>query len=221
MQGRTLAASKYGLGLCLTALVVLGSLGAFAQYPDGGPVTVGPFVGYRFGGELKDMQTGKSLDLESGPAYGVVVDWGFPETLSGTTRQIEFLWSCQDTDLDTGGATYRAHGLSLDVHYFQVDGMLQWDTEHLEPFVTGGLGATYVRPNWEDAGDDWNLSVNLGGGAKYWFNESIGLRADGRGFLTFVDGDEPFADVPGSLPISYDGDTLWQFEATAALVVRF
>ena len=76
MQGRTLAARTHGLGLCLAALVVLGGLGAQAQYPDGGPVTVGPFVGYRFGGELKDMQTGASIDLESGPAYGVVFDWG-------------------------------------------------------------------------------------------------------------------------------------------------
>lgn len=223
MQGGTMAMRRQGLGLCLTALVVFGGLGASAQYPIGGPLTVGPFVGYRFGGELKDSGTGNSVDLESGPAYGLVFNWGFPETLAGTTRQIEFLWSYQDADLDADDAGYRGRDLNIDVHYFQVGGMLQWDTEHVEPFVSGGLGATYLRPDWDNGGDDLNFSVNLGGGLKYWFSRNVGLRADGRGYMTLVNGDRIFGDpdIPGSLMIGYDGDTFWQFEATGALVIRF
>lgn len=223
MQGGTMAVGRQRLGLCLTAVIVLGSLGASAQYPIGGPLTFGPFAGYRFAGELKDFATGNSIDLEAGPAYGLVFTWGFPETLAGTTRQIEFLWSYQDADLDTGRTGYRGRDLGIDVHYFQVGGVLQWDAEPVEPFVTAGLGATYLRPDWDDGGDDLNFSANLGGGLKYWFSRNMGLRVDGRGYMTLVNGDRTFGgvDTPGGLAIGYDGDTFWQFEATGALVIRF
>lgn len=70
---------------------------------------------------------------------------------------------------------------------FALDGVYNFSPFHmLEPFVFIGPGAVGLNPNGGDANNEG--SINGGFGAKFFFNQMIGLRVEARDFYTFVGG---------------------------------
>lgn len=60
-------------------------------------------------------------------------------------------------------------------------------SEHLDPFVTGGLSAVY----WRRSG---GLYANVGTGVHYWFRPRIGARAEVRAYLPAIHDLSSFAE---------------------------
>src|SRR5262245_12980082 len=60
---------------------------------------ISPFFGYRFGGEVQNIDTGKTYGFADAPAYGVFLDYA-PKDFYG---RYEILWSHQDSELNFHG----------------------------------------------------------------------------------------------------------------------
>ena len=88
------------------------------------------------------------------------------------------------------------------------------------PFLTGTLGLT----RYESGGDnEVRFSLAGGGGVKLYPTRHLGLRLDGRLYLTFVDvdGDSLFCSSTLGVCIgSIDAVVVWQAEFTAGLLLR-
>ena len=66
------------------------------------------------------------------------------------------------------------------------------------------------------------FSIGVGGGVKLFPTDNLGVRLDGRSFITFTDAEgEALACTVGVCLFALDVDVVWQAEFTAAVVVRF
>ena len=182
---------------------------------------ISPFLGYRLGGELDDLDFGDSFDFEDTDSYGVTLDF----RVSRNTF-IEVFYSSQETELelDTGLFFGDEDLFDIDIEYIHAGAMFQWELGQIIPFavVTGGI--TQLDPAPAGLDSETRPSLGLGGGVKAMFGDHFGIRLEGRGIGTFIDSDnDSFCrrERRGRCYGYDDSETLWQFEARAGLVFAF
>jgi opacity protein-like surface antigen len=153
------------------------------------------------------------LDLSGGFTWGVqgarffTPQWG-----------AEVLWmqqsSAQRVGTSAGSAdlfTFTAGQLHGNVVYrFGVAGA------RLQPFAFAGLGSTFFRS--DETPSETKFSLGLGGGAKYFFSNAIGVRGHVRYKPTMLN-DTSSDDF--CVPFGFCQGTLQQVEFAAGAVVRF
>jgi opacity protein-like surface antigen len=172
-----------------------------------------PFVGYRFGGALDNNQTGRTWDFNDSS------DWGFTlsQPASETTRY-EFLYSHQDTSL--ADSTDPNNAFDLDVHYLHMGGTVDVYHDRFTPYVSGGLGMTYMHPGQSGYNNETRFSLSVGGGLKWYPTERLGIRFEMRGYSTLVNSNSSlFCD--GGCQLQISGDAFPQFETNLGLIFRF
>lgn len=198
--------------LLLVGWLVVGSGDAHAQ-----SVELTPFGGYRFGGGFYELVTGQSVDVDGAGSFGVILDIPFRDTL-----QIEGFYTHQEARF-TLPASLDAQRTrwSVTVDHVHAGGLRELDRGRVRPFLTGTLGLT----RYASGGDsELRFSVAAGGGVKILPTEHVGLRLDGRLFVTIVDAEgDSLACAPaaGICVGSLDAWAVWQAGFTAGLVVRF
>ena len=182
-----------------------------------------PTFSYNFGGTItgEDSEL-SSFDLQAndGEAFGVTLDIPL-----SPWAQIELLASRQQTELEYdaglfGGSTGFA---DFNVSYYQVGGLFQWGNGQIRPFVVLGLGVTTLDPNVAGARAENRLSGSIGGGDKIFFTDNIGLRLEGRGFWTVLDGnngDYHWQDDCYSCDYGYT-NSFDQGQASAGLIIAW
>jgi len=181
---------------------------------------VTPFVGIRTTGEFDDIAATvpiREVEIDSGTSYGLTFGVEFNENW-----QAELLFSTQTSDFTaTPNTGPRVDLGEIDTTVIHVGGVYQFKTEDdpWRPIVTFSLGSTNFDP--EDFGDDSKFSLSLGGGAKYRFNDRLGLKLLGRWITTEInDDDEIYCGAFGCYVVE-DSNFLNQFEFTAGLAIRF
>ncbi len=193
------------------AVLVAGTPRAYAQSFE-----VVPFGGYRFGGGFYDLVTGQEVDVDGAVSLGGIVNIPFRDL------QIEALFTRQEArftlplNVDPTGTRWK-----ITVDHYQLGGLRELSYGRARPFLTGTLGLTRY-----ESGDDNEIRFSLagGGGVKLYPTQHLGLRLDGRLYLTFVDvdGDSLFcASTLGVCIGSIDAVVVWQAEFTAGLLIRF
>ncbi len=177
-----------------------------------------PFSGHRFGGSFEFDSNASQFELDSS------ADWGF--TISQSTSdsaRYEFLYSHQDTSL--ADTTDPNNAFGLDVHYIHLGGTvdvrsLNSHEEKITPYITGGLGMTFMNPTRRDYNDETRFSLSVGGGLKWYPTQRLGIRFEMRGYSTLIDSNETlFCDAGCNLHI--EGDTFPQFETNLGLIFSF
>jgi hypothetical protein len=167
-----------------------------------------PYVGYAIGGSFTDNATGADLDVQEGGSYGLVLD--LPDT---PETQYELFYGLQRTKV-TGGGTFGGETLfDLDIHYLHLGGTYLFTGEKVRPFLSGGLGATHFVPHGSGLDRKTYFSVSLGGGVKIPISGHVGLRFEGRGFMTILpDSTEIFCVSSGGAAcnVKVQGDVLGQ-----------
>ena len=167
-----------------------------------------PYVGYTIGGSFTDNATGANLDVQEGGSYGLVLD--LPDT---PETQYELFYGLQRTKV-TGGGTFGGETLfDLDIHYLHLGGTYLFTGEKVRPFLSGGLGATHFVPHGSGLDRKTYFSVSLGGGVKIPISGHVGLRFEGRGFMTILpDSTEIFCVSSGGAAcnVKVQGDVLGQ-----------
>ncbi len=205
IRGRTRAAGAL-VPLPVLLLPLLLAVPAPARADRGIEIT--PYAGFTFGGSFDDNTAGGSLDVEPGESFGLILDL----SASGET-QYELFYGYQRTEL-TGGGTFGGNPLfDLDIHYLHLGGTYLFPEERVRPYIAGGLGATILVPDGEGLGSKAYFSLSLGGGVKIPLSGRIGLRFEGRGFLTILpESTEIFCVSSGGAAcrVSVQGDLLGQ-----------
>ncbi len=172
-----------------------------------------PFMGHRFGGSLEDQDTYRSRDFEAGSNWGVILG----HTASATTRY-ELLYSYQDSGLSD--RTDPDNAFDLEVHYLHLGGTVDISQQRFTPFVSGGMGMTYMSPDRFDLENETLFSLSLGGGLKWYPSNSLGLRLEVRGYGTLTESSGSlFCD--GGCDLQVNGSLLPQFETNLGLIFKF
>jgi outer membrane protein W len=181
---------------------------------------VTPFVGARTTGEFDDIVTPliREVEIDGGTSFGLT--FGLELT---DNWQIELLYSTQTSDFTASPAKGPVLSLGdIDTTVIHVGGLYQFrdSSDELRPFFSFGLGGTIFDPE-EFNEDDTKLSMSLGGGLKYMFNDRFGLRFQGRFISSEInDEDELYCD-PFACYVVEDSNFLYQFEVAVGLAIRF
>jgi opacity protein-like surface antigen len=176
-----------------------------------GEFEITPFLGYQFGGDVTTFYQGEyhDVNINSSGNWGLVLSLG----LSPMT-QIELLYSTQDTEAD---ADRFEDSLGLRIDYWQVSMLWNFDPDsQIQPYVVFGIGGTWLRPDGFSSLS--RFSGNIGGGAKIFFSDNIGVRLEGRFFGTYINSTTSYCD-----PFWCYGynNSLYQFDVSAGLIIRF
>lgn len=174
-----------------------------------------PYAGYTIGGSFEDNTTGTTLDVKEGGNFGLVL--GLPDT---PETQYELFYGFQRTKV-TGGGTFGGGTLfDLDIHYLHLGGTYMFAGDKVLPFISGGLGATHFVPQGSGLNQKSYFSLSLGGGVKIPISGHVGLRFEGRGFLTILpDTTEIFCVSSGGAAcnVKVQGDVLGQLLLMAGI----
>ena len=178
-------------------------------------VEVTAFGGYRFGGQLYEIASGRPVDTDGAPSFGVVLNIPFTRE-----TQIEALITHQQARFTVPAAEgVPAARFRVTVDHYQVGGLTELATGRARPFLTGLLGLT----RYEASGDhELRFSASGGGGVRLFPTPRVGVRLDGRVFATLVDADaDALVCSPGICVGSINAWLVWQAEFTSGVVVRF
>lgn len=208
---KNLVSRSFRLSVPLLALFAL--LPPLARADWGVELT--PFAGFRFGGGFTDNTTDADLDVDEGESLGLILDVrATPET------QYELFYSFQKTELQGNGLLGGDPLFDLDIHYLHLGGTYLFPGERVVPFVGGGLGLTYFSPDGPGLDSEVYFSLSLGGGAKIPISKRVGLRLEGRGFLTILpDSSDLFCVSSGgaACAVRVQGDVFGQVELLAGI----
>ena len=192
-------------------LAVLVSVAIAPTATEAREFEITPFIGYQFGGDVTTFYQGQYQDVSvgSGENYGVVLSLGLSEF-----TQLELLYNTQDTNAD---ANRFEDSIGLTIDYWQLSFLWGFDPDaQVNPYVVFGLGGTWLKP--DGFSNLSRFSGNIGGGAKIFFSDNVGLRLEGRFYATYINSTTSYCD-----PLWCYGwpNSLYQFDVSAGLIIRF
>lgn len=178
-------------------------------------IELGPFGGYRFGGDFFERVTGQPVDLDGAAAAGGVLNVAMSDGL-----WFEGLFTHQRASLSVpASAIAPPTHWTITVNHWMAGGLQEFDYGRARPFLTGLLGLTHYSAEGDD---EIRFVISAGGGVKLYPLRRLALRLDGRVFATFADVDgRALACTPGFCLVAFDTDIIWQAEFTAGFVVAF
>jgi len=168
-----------------------------------------PSVGYRFGGDVEEIQTSRSYDFDGAASYGLTVGrWIADE------QRLELTWSRQPSGLS--GIDY-----DVDIDYLQFAGAYEPGREkQVGGYVLASLGATRFDPAEAGAESSVFFSGSVGGGGRFRLSERLALRLEGRGYYTLTSGSTTIF-CGGGCTFQLSGTGLLQLEFSAGLAIGF
>jgi opacity protein-like surface antigen len=163
----------------LALLAVAISLGVFSTPATAqrGKAEISVLGGWQFGGSYSTFEG--TYSIKDALAITGVVDVNLRPG-----AQLELMYDWQGTQVD-----FRSTKLfDADLHYFQIGGLGYVDRGKVKPFGVATLGLTYINPKETQFSGSTRFSFTLGGGAKVFPTERIGLRFEGRLLMTVIEG---------------------------------
>ncbi|HEU5171605.1 MAG TPA: hypothetical protein VFU46_13745 [Gemmatimonadales bacterium] len=175
-----------------------------------------PFVGYRFGGELRD-NSGRVFDLDAGVSFGGLVNLDLRRELG-----VEFLWSHQSSEIALQ-PLIQPGPFDVNVDQWMVGPWKAFGrpAARLRPVASFLLGISHFSTNVQEGESRDRFALGLGLGAKVFPGRRVGFRIDGRGVFTFTDAETRVfcSSTLNACPLQFEDDLLWQGEVSAAVVV--
>ena len=183
-------------------------------------VEIIPLFGFRGGGEFVDEVTNKKHTLESSQIAGLILS--FPYEYGKT---FEIYYSHQSTHLNSitisEPAPDNTVNIPLTIDYLHFGGTAPISADkNLTTFVTGGLGFTYLSPDFTGAQSDLRASFSIGVGLKWPITDHIALRLETRGLATLYNNNSAIF-CSGGCAISVNGNLFLQGEVFAGLGFTF
>jgi len=171
---------------------------------------------YRLGGHLTDDATNETLKLGEAGGYGVILD--MPYDANG---QLEAIWSHSRETLKPEALFAGAPRFDVDVDYFHVGGIHNLEGDRVRPFVAASMGVTRLVPHQSGLNAATEFSLGLGGGAKVWLTRHLGLRLEGRGYLTLTQTSGALFCGDNGCVARLSGSGFGQFELSAGVFAAF
>lgn len=183
-------------------------------------VEITPLLGYRTGGEFIDDNTNKKHTVVGTESYGFII--GLPYEFGKT---IEVYYSHQSSNLNSVSieppATSSTADIPLTIDYLHFGGTapIQQD-KNFKTFVSGGLGFTYLSPDFANTQSDLRASFSVGIGLLWPVTETIALRLETRGLATLFNSNSALF-CHGGCALSINGSLFFQAEVFAGLAIKF
>lgn len=178
-----------------------------------------PLLGYRGGGEFIDEITNEKHTIVSSEIFGLIVSW--PDERG---KNFELYYSHQSSDLNSISVDTSPTGtadIPLTIDYLHFGGTVPISSEKdLHTFVSGGLGFTYLSPDFSGAQSDLRASFSIGIGLKYPITERIVFRLETRALATLFNNNSAIF-CSGGCAIKINGNLFMQGEVFAGLGFRF
>jgi len=180
--------------------------------PARAQTTLTLYAAYAGSDGVENVTTNTQADIRSSAAFavagGYVLDDG---------REVQLLYSQQATTLDPGGG---AAPFDLTIRYLHLGGTVFFEAPGRGAYVVGGLGATQFSPSTSGYGTEFKPSMNLGLGYLWPLGQNVALRAEARGFATFVNSSGGFLCSGGCIVV-LRSDVFWQYSAMVGVTAKF
>lgn len=201
---RALGRSAIAVGLALTS----------STSASQGVVTL--YGGAREGGAFIDDNTGMVIELDSGAAVSLSLDWPLSDG-----RQAQIFYSFQRSALP-GSELNQTGDVPVSINYLHAGGRAFFHGTHATSagYVVGGLGITYFSPSLGGLSSEVRPSANLGLGYQWMLSKQVSLRTELRGYLTLINSNGGFL-CSGGCTVSIRGDTMTVVESLVGLSFRF
>ena len=199
--------------LLIFILFSIYSNSALAQYKRQ-QFEITPFAGYLFTSNLQTFDG--ELKINNSFNYGAAFDVRLSDDLL-----IELLYIRTVTGVGLRKEFYQTVEKLFDmsVEYFQAGAHVETETGPFRPFAAFTIGATYFNPQYNNYEGDWKFSFTAGGGIKYYFTNSLGLRLQWRFLVPIYFSSASIFCNDGVCGIFVSGGTyLLQYDLTAGLV---
>jgi len=179
-----------------------------------------PIYGYRIGGEFIDETNNQQHTIDSANMYGLIIT--IPDDIG---KNYELYYSHQSSDLNsvsfTSITTNAKVNVPLTIDYLHIGGTTPIsNSDKLKTFVSGGLGFTYLSPDFEDLQSDLRASFSIGIGLKLPVSEHIAFRLEARGLATLYNNHSAIF-CNGGCTLKVNGNFLLQTEIFAGLAIKF
>ncbi len=181
-------------------------------------VEVTPLLGFRGGGEFIDTTNNKKHMLASSDIYGFLVSLPYEYG-----KTLELYYSHQSTDLRSINTTAPANNIDIPLRldYLHFGGTTPIsDINNIKTFISGGLGFTYLSPDFSNAQTDIRTSVSIGIGLKWPVTKKIALRLETRGLATLFNNNSAIL-CSGGCTVQVNGNFFFQGEVFAGLTFKF
>ena len=180
-----------------------------------------PLIGYRGGGEFIDGVTDKKHIIISSRTYGFII----ADENYGKGKSFELYYSHQTSDLNSINVTLPAssnnENIPLTIDYLHLGGTTPISNkDDIKSFVSGGLGFTYLSPDFTGLQSDLRASMSIGIGLKWPIKNNISLRIETRGLATFFNNNSSIF-CSGGCTIRVSGNFFLQGEVFAGLIFKF
>ncbi len=184
-----------------------------------GKIEISPLVGYQIGGKLRTYQG--DLKVKDQMNYGLAIS----SEMAQDTR-LEFIWTSMQTSADFRpyyGYEFLRTSFDLNINYYQIGGVKEFPSGGaVVPFGEFTMGAVQFTPSDVNVSETWRFSIALGGGAKIWLSDRIGIRLQGRLLMPlYFQGVSIYAGTGGSGMGVGAGVPIIQGDFMAGLIFAF
>jgi len=215
----------------LVALLGFVALAPAAQAQVKG-IEITPTIGYRFSGTLSsgynDGSTGyrvESVKVPNALSYGLSFEYPLHPSAN-----LEVLWSHQSSSIEANWAppgqpftTQKFADLKIDT--IQIGGM--WlsgrPRDNVRWYLDFLIGATILSPSDSNFNSMTRFSGSLGGGAKIYASDNIGVKLGARWMPVYINSSDSGYYSCGyyGCYTYYNTNYLNQFDLSAGLIIRF
>ncbi|HET9025882.1 MAG TPA: outer membrane beta-barrel protein [Burkholderiaceae bacterium] len=184
-----------------------------AASPAAAQASVTLFAGYAGTNGIDNATNSTNADVKDAATFGVALGMPFD-----ASRELQLLFNQQSTTLTPGGG---AAPFDLKIRHLHVGGTVFVDRPIGQGFyAVGGVGVTQFSPGTGGYGDEYKPSMNLGLGYYFPLGDRLALRAEARGYITFVNSSGGFL-CSGGCVVVLKSDAVTQVEAKIGLMARF
>ena len=191
------------------------------SYSNSYALEITPLAGLRGGGEVVDQASKTNHSIVSSNIAGLIVSkpYEFGKTL-------EVYYSHQSSDLKsinvtTPLTTTNDATIPVSIDYLHFGGTAPISDEgDFKTFVSGGLGFTYLSPDFSGLNSELRASISIGAGLKWPITKNVALRLETRGLATLFNNNSSIF-CSGGCTLTVNGSFFMQGEVFAGLAFKF
>ncbi len=179
-----------------------------------------PYYGFMLAGKV-DLVKGE-MNIKDNPNYGIILDFEL-DRRHGLNLELSYdRLDTRTTIKKYGGYADEQDLFDMFIEYYQLGALYNKPLSkkaNAFGFFTGGVARfSPVTPKY---GDDYRFAITTGGGIKYFFTKSVGIRLQGRLKMPmYFSGGGMYLGSGGSGFYMGSGTVLLQMDLIAGLTIR-
>lgn len=206
---------KLSIAILLLAAAVFDPFSLSAQ----GKIEITPMGGYMFGGKIRFYEG--DFKIKDNADYGLALD---AEVAHDTKIEISWNHMISTAEFNPYFGYDELQIAPFDIYagYIQVGAVREMDLDNVTPFGLLTIGTAYFIPQGTRYDQTWKFGASLGGGAKIWLSDHLGIRLQGRLLMPMFWGGAGLSVGTGGAGVSVGASTtMLQGDFLGGLIFAF